>query len=133
VVKERRADPRIEASLPIRYRGKNRLGMERHGDGFVTNISKGGLLVGLASDRLRVRARLMLSLPGPDEKWFEVPGVIVRVNEWGFAVWFDDLDTAQQLNLSALLDTLVKEAAESTDEASGEEELKEKVEAKVDE
>ena len=53
MIEERRADPRIEAELPIRYRGRNLLGMERHSDGLVTNISKGGLLVGLASDQRR--------------------------------------------------------------------------------
>ncbi len=42
VLIERRAHPRIEASLPIRYRGINRLGMARHGDGCVINISEGG-------------------------------------------------------------------------------------------
>ena len=110
MIKERRADPRIEAALHLRYRGRNRLGTERHSDGLVTNISKGGLLVGLASDRRRAGARLMLALPGPDGEWFEVPGVVVRVQEWGFAVRFDSLDPAQQLNLSALLESIAKEA-----------------------
>ena len=110
VIEERRADPRIEAALHVRYRGRNLLGMERHSDGFVTNISKGGLLVGLASDRRRAGARLMLALPGPDGGWFEVPGVVVRVQEWGFAVRFDSLDPAQQSNLSALLESIAKEA-----------------------
>ena len=102
MIEERRADPRIEAALPVRYRGTNRLGMERHGDGCVTNISKGGLLVGLASDRRRIGARLKIALPRPDGGWFEVPGIIVRLHEWGFAARFDDLDPAERSNLNAL-------------------------------
>jgi hypothetical protein len=110
VIEERRADPRFEAGLHLRYRGRNLVGMERQSDGFVTNISKGGLLVGLASDRRREGARLMLSLPSPEGGWFEIPGVVVRVQELGFAVRFDDLDSAQQLKLSALLESIAKEA-----------------------
>lgn len=110
MIEERRADPRMEASLPIRYRGRNLLGTERHSDGFVTNISRGGLLVGLASKQRRVGARLMLALPGPDGEWFELSAVVVRVQEWGFAVRFDSLDPEQQSNLGALLESIAKEA-----------------------
>ncbi len=84
--------------------------MERHSDGLVTNISRGGLLVGLASDRRRPGAQLMLALPGPDGEWFEIPGAVVRVQEWGFAVRFDDLDPERELKLSALLESIAKEA-----------------------
>ena len=61
-------------------------------------------------DRRRAGARLMLALPGPDGGWFEVPGVVVRVQEWGFAVRFDRLDPGQQSNLTALLENIAKEA-----------------------
>ena len=90
--------------------------MERHGDGFVTSLSESGLLVGLASDRRRLRARLMLTLPHGEGGSFEVPGVVVRSHEWGFAIRFDSLDTAQLLKLRALWEGLAKEAIASTRE-----------------
>ncbi len=56
----------------------------------------------------------MLALPRPDGGWFELAAVIVRLQNWGFAVRFDSLDPVQQLNLRAPLESIDKKAMAST-------------------
>ena len=118
MIRERRAHARFAVALPIRYRRMGGRGMGGHGDGLVTNISEGGLLVGLASDGRRQGTRLVLALPRTDGGWFELPGVVFRLHEWGFAVRFDALNPAQLSNLRALLEGGTQEARAGTREDS---------------
>ena len=106
---ERREDPRFAVQLTIHYRGMGLRGFGRRGEGLVTNISEGGLLVGVASSRASRGMRLMVELEhGEIGESCQLPGVVVRLNKMGFAFRFGAIERDQR----RLLHRLVSYAAE---------------------
>jgi hypothetical protein len=86
--------------------------MGRRGDGLALNISEGGLLIGLASRRMRRGTKLMLELElGESGGSPRLPGIVVRVTEMGFAIRFGTLDPEQREVLKSLVKRAAEEAA----------------------
>ena len=105
VTTERRVTARFAVQLTIRYRGMGLKGFGRSGNGLVTNISEGGLLVGVASSRVIRGMKLMVELEhGEIEGSCQLPGVVERVNTMGFAVSCGAVDQAQRRLLNRLLE-----------------------------
>ena len=105
VIRNRRAHPRFAVQLAIHYRGTGWRGMGRSGDGLVTNISEGGLLIAVASRRVSRGTKLMLELQlGEEGGSLQVPGVVVRSTELGsLGIRFGSLEAEQRAALKSLL------------------------------
>ncbi len=109
---ERREDPRVPVQLTIHYRGLGLRGFGRRGVGLVSNISEGGLLVGVASSRVSRGMKLMAELEHGDiEGSCQLPGVVVRVNKMGFAIRFGAVESDQLGLLRQLLNYAAEKAA----------------------
>ena len=101
---ERRGEPRFEVQIGLSFAAIGWLSLGRRGGGLVVNLSRSGLLVGLATRRLPIRTRVELRLEVDGSRDLCLQGAVVRLTQWGFGVQFESMDEAQRRGLDALIE-----------------------------